>query len=332
MFPVYVLEKGQKLPETGTFYVVGKNGLFLVKDTGLIRATVPVKGVSFLEQVDLSAQLLLPKLSQELIVRTLLFFRAVYKKHQSEAEVQLHYNSAIGEFMLHCPKQQVSGAGVHYDSKERFEGFQLVGTIHSHAGFGAFHSGIDQSDEKNFDGLHITIGHLNQPYFTISCSMTVNGQRFTFQPEDVIIGIKKVDWKIKPFMTHRRPEVSHLLSPVGSTGLVDSLIDRALGGLSIMDSVLSPITTVFTRSEQFWDIAMPEDQDYRNVGFPKSWLEQVSTYNPQTIVNRSASPHSSAGISSYKTGFEDDGEEEFGERDISFWKSGVSGPGTWGGE
>lgn len=44
------------------------------------------------------------------------------------------------------------------------DGYELIGTIHSHCDFAAFHSGVDDADEINFDGLHITIGKLTKGY------------------------------------------------------------------------------------------------------------------------------------------------------------------------
>ena len=274
MFPIYIMKKGVELPEKGNYYIIASDGIYLHKDTGLIQATVKVERISFLEPVNSSARLMLPKLSQDLIVRSLLFFRAVYKKHRGEAEIQLHYNLATEEYMLHCPKQSVSAAGVSYDSSERFEGFQLVGTIHSHCGFQAFHSSIDQNDEKNFDGLHITIGHVDQPYFTISCSMMVNGKRFTFEPEDVIIGIKKVDWQKTSFLTHRRKAVSH--QPSEGKSVINKFFDYSFGDLSSLNLGHYTGSTTYVHKDQFWDMAMPEGQDYRHVGFPKSWMDKVT--------------------------------------------------------
>lgn len=44
------------------------------------------------------------------------------------------------------------------------KGYVLFGSIHSHADFEAFHSGVDDADEIDFDGLHITIGHVNKDF------------------------------------------------------------------------------------------------------------------------------------------------------------------------
>lgn len=315
MFPIHIMKPGVELPQDGTYYVVAQNGLFLHKDTGLIKAMVAVDGISFLEKVSSSAQLMLPKLSQDLIVRALLFFRSVYKKHKGEAEVQLHYNSSTEEYMLHCPKQSVSGAGVNYESHERFDGFQLVGTIHSHCGFGAFHSGIDHNDEKNFDGLHITIGHVDQPYFTISCSMMVNGRRFSFEPEDVIIGIKKVDWQKTSVVNHKRREVPH--QPAEERSLINRFFEFHLGDLSSFG------TTTYTTRDQFWDIAMPEGQDYRHVGFPRHWMDKVS---PHVYPKYSPTPTAKSGVILDKPDVDDDPEEVM-ERLSNLWGPEISGLG-----
>ena len=63
-------------------------------------------------------------------------------------------------------------------------GYILAGTIHSHCDFDAFHSGVDDSDESNFDGLHITIGHVNtKPSY--SCRMMVSGHEIKLDIKDI---------------------------------------------------------------------------------------------------------------------------------------------------
>ena len=42
LFPIYCYEEGDELPEKGNYYVIGKNGIFLHKDTGIVRALVKV--------------------------------------------------------------------------------------------------------------------------------------------------------------------------------------------------------------------------------------------------------------------------------------------------
>jgi hypothetical protein len=67
-------------------------------------------------------------------------------------------------------------------------------TIHSHAGFGAFHSSTDHTDEKHFDGLHITVGDLSKDLHTISTSVVVNGKRFLVDTHEYVEGVESVEY------------------------------------------------------------------------------------------------------------------------------------------
>ncbi len=42
MFPVYTYQEGMELPEEGNYYLVSGNGLWLHKDTGIVKAFIPV--------------------------------------------------------------------------------------------------------------------------------------------------------------------------------------------------------------------------------------------------------------------------------------------------
>ena len=267
MIPLYILKEDVELPSEGTYYIVAKNGVFLHKDTGLIEATVKVDHIPFLQELTPTATLRLPKLSPKLMVRALLFFRRVYQQYHSEAAVLLHYSPENHIYRLHCPEQSVSADTVHYDASDRFDGYQLVGTIHSHASMVAFHSGVDDHDEQHFDGLHITVGRLDQPYFTVSCSAVVNGQRFHLVPENNIIGITEVDWQPTNRITYRRTEVPE----VQSTGFFDFRWLDFEGAFDVMEMELR---------HQFYDMALPDGQDYRHVSVPTSWLDRVSKTRP----------------------------------------------------
>jgi len=268
VFPVYVLKKGTELPETGTYYIVAKDGVFLRKDTGLIKATVKVNRVSFLEELEPTATFNLPRVPSETLVRVLLFFRSVYRRSKSEAVVLAHYCEETRNYFLSCPNQLVTEASVRYKSDERFEGHQLVGSFHSHPGFGAFHSGIDRGDEEHFDGFHVTIGRVDQPYFNISCSLVVNNNRFLIDPEGLIIGISEVDWKPAPRVTYRRRNIPRDNSYSESGGFFEQL-------LAFDESQRSFEAVLQEDPSQFYEVVLPEGKDYRHVGFPKSWMRRV---------------------------------------------------------
>jgi hypothetical protein len=65
----------------------------------------------------------------------------------------------------------------------------MVGTIHSHCDFSAFHSGTDEADESTFDGVHLTFGHVNSDKFSIASSIVFNNNRSKLEPSDVALGI-----------------------------------------------------------------------------------------------------------------------------------------------
>lgn len=131
----------------------------------------------------------------EQLHNTMAYFKAIYDKYGTEACVLLMFNNETKEWRTLKVLQIGASAGsVTYiypsngpsknkpKTKEIFEdkrlsklqlkvwdkyqelykeGFRIIGTIHSHGNMNAFHSGTDDNDEYNFDGLHITIGKVN---------------------------------------------------------------------------------------------------------------------------------------------------------------------------
>ncbi|HLC99788.1 MAG TPA: Mov34/MPN/PAD-1 family protein [Patescibacteria group bacterium] len=270
MFPVHVLSEGVELPKNGTFYIVARDGIFLRKENSLIDATVKIDQISFLQELVPKAALKLPKIPAKLLVRTLLFFRRVYKRSGTEAAILLHYAPDRQENLLQCPPQEASSASLDYESWQRTPGYQLVGSLHSHAGMPAFHSGTDKDDEKSFDGLHITIGRVDQPYFTISCSVVVNNNRFLTDPNDVILGIRQTIWRPRRSLTYRRPHVSREGQEYRSE------LMNARRDLHEKDERDLLKKTVW-RKEIFYDMVLPDGIDYRSIGFPQKWMDQVKT-------------------------------------------------------
>ena len=200
IYPVYVYEEGMKLPKDGNYYVVSGNGLWLHKDTGVVRGFVPVRNISMLEDLnaDIEVGCNLPKIPEKLVWQIKEFFRRVVEIHHAEAEVTLYYNKEKKDFKIYVPKQKVSHASVNYQTVglthiEGMQDYLRVGTIHSHCDFGAFHSGTDHEDESDFDGLHITFGHNNRDEFSISASVVINGTRNKVDPETVLEGIAAHD-------------------------------------------------------------------------------------------------------------------------------------------
>ena len=194
LFPVYLYEEGLDLDELeGTYYLVTSKGIYMHKETKAGNALVPVDGIPWLEAPSMEFQLKLPKIPGRIIAQALNFFRKVFNKCKSEAYVTLMYNSKTNQYKLHCPKQKVSSGSVNYDRAEvlaeQNKEWQMCGTIHSHCDFSAFHSGTDTGDEATFDGIHITLGHVNRAQFSMVSSIAINAQRETLEPENCCNGV-----------------------------------------------------------------------------------------------------------------------------------------------
>jgi hypothetical protein len=200
LYPVYLNSVGFKAPDKGTYYLVCQNGTYLRAERAFGSAFVKVKDLPFLQSSPASFSYDLPPLPGRIIASAKKFFETVFKQHRSESYLTLMYSHKLKEYRLWCPKQEVSYASVDYERLDTVpfsesvgnpDGpqWQDIGTIHSHCDFSAFHSGTDISDEDSFDGLHITIGHVNDLDFSLVSSLSVCQQRKEVDPLTVIDGI-----------------------------------------------------------------------------------------------------------------------------------------------
>lgn len=269
--PIYILTPGSKVPDE-VCYLITKDGVFLNKKAGLITAMVKVEGICFLESVKPTAKIHLPKIPASVMAQALSFFCRIHDDLDSEANLMLHYSEDQKRFEFSCPLQVVTCASAKYKASERLEGYQLVGTIHSHNTMSAFHSGTDDSDEEYFDGLHLTVGRINKfPEFSISCSVMVNGQRFKLEPEEVIDGLTKVEVKITETKTTKtQPRENIVGDLVEAVEVVGDALFNPLGG----NFERYKSYTSFTwggHEEQFYVVGSNEPPAV----FPAEWLEKV---------------------------------------------------------
>ncbi len=197
MFPICLKSENSIEPvHESIYFVLAENGLFLVKNLDLFRASVKVEGIPWFQPHQDSLQLKFPRLPRTLVEACMGFFYEVYRRHRSEAIVLLFFSPATGSFRVGVPSQQVpfrgrlhgSSCRVDYEHLPTPEGFLRLGTWHSHADFKAYHSLQDDLDEMNQDGLHIVAGDLDCSQPSFSFSFMVNGQRFILDKEDVFQG------------------------------------------------------------------------------------------------------------------------------------------------
>ena len=196
MFPIWINDGKSEMPTDPIFYVIAKDGIYLKKTLGDFDTMNKVNNISILGECKSYAFLNIAKIKVKQFAKVLSLFKEVYQIYHSEANIILHYNKKKKRYKIDVPKQGVSAAGVDYNNGEHtYKDYIRIGTIHSHANMSAFHSGIDQDDEANWDGLHITLGKMDEKYFDISCSIMSGSERFMVQPQDYIEGIELVEYQ-----------------------------------------------------------------------------------------------------------------------------------------
>jgi len=136
-----------------------------------------------------------PRIPKEIVGPVLDFFRKVYEKDHTEAEVLLLYNATTKQYKVFVPWQICTGASVHslYDPGEIENEWVVIGSIHSHCNFGAFHSGTDTADASVFNGLHVTIGHVNTNNPSWAVMVMINEQEFEFKDDEDVLEIENLD-------------------------------------------------------------------------------------------------------------------------------------------
>jgi len=194
MIPVYYFDKmPEVLPDDDACYIVSKH-IYLKKRSGLIDAMVKVNTIDMGEELPEYAKMNLPKIKAKTFGQVAGFFKMVERKYHAEAGVILNLkthpqNEKLKKIDYTVPHQLVSHGGCKYEIAISPH-YINCGTIHSHCDFGAFHSGTDQNDERYFDGLHITVGHVHQDMISISACVVINGKRIKVKPEDYVEGIQ----------------------------------------------------------------------------------------------------------------------------------------------
>jgi len=194
MFNIYLYNEGEELPKDDVCYLITKNGILLKKKVGLMESLSKVDKISILGDLKPYAKLHIEKIPGPVFAKIYSFFKEVYKEFTSECVALLYYNTKTKKYKTYIPNQEVSGASLDYVKDRTFKNHVLMCSIHSHASMAAFHSGTDSDDEKSFDGLHITIGKMNQDVLDISASIVANGTRFIVNPTDYINNIDLVEF------------------------------------------------------------------------------------------------------------------------------------------
>lgn len=245
LYPVYIAKEGFVPPKTGTYYLVTSKGVYIHRQLKFGSGLVKVEGVPWLQEPDLNFKLSLPQIPGRIIGLAWEFFAAVFEKHRSESYLTLLFNEEQKAYKLYCPTQEVSHGSANYgvdlsgDLVEKLtedgqvvrvnpnakfdaiapadrEGWVVVGTIHSHCDFSAFHSGTDTHDEEQMDGIHITLGHVNAINCSASIEVAMTGQRYKVDPEACCDGFVTVDETEEQVQSQWMPSIGFVQGNVRS--------------------------------------------------------------------------------------------------------------------
>jgi hypothetical protein len=212
MLPIYLKDQDFTPPLDPIYYLLTRDGLFLVKSTPFFAAAVPARGIPWLEPQEAEVRLTGPPLPGALLLEALAFFREVYARYKSEAIALLAWREAGRAYELFIPHQTVGGGHCDYEVREFPGGLTRLGTIHSHAGLEAFHSERDEADERHEDGVHITLGNVDAQV-TIACSVVVQGLRAQILPENLCAPYP-VPWDQAPPEADWAAEVDRKVTPL----------------------------------------------------------------------------------------------------------------------
>ena len=128
-----------------------------------------------------------PKITAEQWREVLAFFAWTYKEHKSEAQVRAFVHPTLGWKFWAFPQQGGTGMTTKELDTDDFKkqradqipaGFIAYGTVHHHCAMQAFQSGTDSNDESNVDGLHITVGKIDEKKHDIHCRLYHKSNKF----------------------------------------------------------------------------------------------------------------------------------------------------------
>ncbi len=156
-----------------------------------------------------------PKFSPEMWHQVMSFFRWTFKEMQSESQVRLYVNPGQGRWGAWAfPQAARTGLSARElvvketadQARERFKSWKTEPsedwiyfcTVHHHCSAEAFQSGTDENNEKNQDGLHITMGRMDDERHDLHARFYLGGN--CFEPD------LSAFWPVDSMLTRMVPE------------------------------------------------------------------------------------------------------------------------------
>ncbi len=150
-----------------------------------------------------------PKFSAGMWHQVLSFFRWTHKEMDSESQVRLYVNIKLGRWGAWAfPQEARTGMSAREiatpeapeQAVARFASWGsepsgdwlYFATVHHHCSASAFQSGTDEANERNQDGLHLTVGRMDAERHDLHARFYLNGNCFApdlsrFWPLDPVL-------------------------------------------------------------------------------------------------------------------------------------------------
>ena len=136
-----------------------------------------------------------PKFTPDMWHQVLSFFRWTHKEMQSESQVRLYVNHTLGRWGAWAfPQEARTGMNARElpvpetpeQARARFASWQsepsddwlYFGTAHHHCAVSAFQSSTDEANERNQDGLHLTVGRMDAEQHELHARLYLGGHCF----------------------------------------------------------------------------------------------------------------------------------------------------------
>ena len=146
-----------------------------LKGDGLFTTTIEYKTTEAKGELNYTG----PRIPPLVWHQILSFFKWSYESTKGESQVRLFVSPKHGTWKAWAFPQQASCGmstkelNTEDSQKQRAELFTdqdawtAWGTVHHHCDMGAFQSSVDETDEKNVGGLHITVGDMAKPHHSL---------------------------------------------------------------------------------------------------------------------------------------------------------------------
>ena len=135
-----------------------------------------------------------PKIPHDVWEETLAFFKWVFDTYKSEAQVRMYVNQQRNtwaswafpqEARYGLSTKEVEGEefNIQREMFPRRDGWLYFATAHHHCDISAFQSTTDEDNEKNQDGIHLTVGHMDRSHYDLHARVHSEYAKACFDPD-----------------------------------------------------------------------------------------------------------------------------------------------------